>query len=62
MLCRFLPSWRKHRTLVPIEHPAAGVPQAGNGALADLQALRGVHQDLNDAPCDYIRLDLSAAD
>jgi hypothetical protein len=25
-------------------------------------AYLGTHQDLHDAPCDYIQLDLSAAD
>src|SRR5262249_12103507 len=34
----------------------------GHASLTTTERYLGVHQDLNDAPCDYIRLDLSAAD
>jgi integrase len=34
----------------------------GHASLTTTGRYLGVHQDLNDAPCDYIRLDLSAAD
>jgi integrase len=33
----------------------------GHASLTTTERYLGVHQDLNDAPCDYIRLDLSAA-
>jgi integrase len=34
----------------------------GHASLTTTERYLGVHQDLNDAPCDYIRLDLSAAE
>jgi hypothetical protein len=34
----------------------------GHASRTTTERYLGVHQDLNDAPCDYIRLDLSAAD
>jgi integrase len=32
----------------------------GHASLTTTERYLGVHQDLNDAPCDYIRLDLAA--
>jgi len=34
----------------------------GHASLTTTERYLGVHQDLNDAPCDYIRLDLAAAE
>jgi integrase len=34
----------------------------GHASLTTTERYLGVHQDLHDAPCDYIRLDLSAAE
>jgi len=35
-------------------------PQNGDASLTTTERYLGVHQDLYDAPCDYIRLDLAA--
>jgi hypothetical protein len=32
----------------------------GHASLTTTERYLGVHQDLHDAPCDYIKLDLSA--
>src|SRR5215472_1252981 len=34
----------------------------GHASLTTAERYLGVHQDLSDAPCDYIRLNLSAAE
>jgi hypothetical protein len=34
----------------------------GHASLTATERYLGVHQDLHDAPCDYIKLDLSAAE
>jgi integrase len=34
----------------------------GHASLTTTERYLGEHQDLNDAPCDYIRLDLSATE
>ena len=34
----------------------------GHASLTTTERYLGVHQDLHDAPCDYIRLDLAAAE
>jgi integrase len=34
----------------------------GHASLTTTERYLGVHQDLHDAPCDYIKLDLSAAE
>jgi hypothetical protein len=34
----------------------------GNASLTATEEYLGVHQDLHESPCDYIKLDLSAAD
>jgi hypothetical protein len=36
--------------------------RSANASLTTTERYLSVHQDLNDAPCDYIRLDLSSAD
>ena len=34
----------------------------GYASLTTTERYLGVHQDLHDAPCDYIKLDLAAAE